>query len=201
MRKETRTQNKEGMKKGKEKEREKEKEKKREIENKESSKNYSSEEEIESREEENNIIYDDEKEEEKNSFLIQIRGISNQEIPATLDKLEESGVIVDINLLYTNANSVMSSKIYNIDTSRRNGNATDILIDLKEQWHQLKRAKEEKINIFSNYYSRPFWFSKYKYNEIIKHMIEKHKINTYKNEIPRNNKIKVSNHYLRVTGC
>ena len=47
--------------------------------------------------------------------------------------------------------------IYNINTSRRNGNATDILIDLKEQWHQLKKRKEEKINIFSNYYSRPFW--------------------------------------------
>ena len=33
--------------------------------------------------------------------------------------------------------------IYNINTSRRNGNATDILIDLKEQWHQLKKRKEE----------------------------------------------------------
>ena len=30
-------------------------------------------------------------------------------------------------------------------------------------------------------------------------MIRKHQINTYKNEIPRNNKIEVSNCYLRVT--
>ena len=30
-------------------------------------------------------------------------------------------------------------------------------------------------------------------------MIRKHQINTYKSEIPRNNKIEVSNHYLRVT--
>ena len=108
MRKETRTQNKERMKKGKEKEKEKEKEKKKEIENKESSENYSSEEEIGSREEEDNVIYDDKKEEEKNSLLVQIRGISNQEIPATLDKLEELGVIIDINLLYTNTNGAMS---------------------------------------------------------------------------------------------
>ena len=89
--------------------------------------------------------------------------------------------------------------IYNIDTSRRNGNTTNILIDLKEQWHQLKKRKEEKINIFSNYYSRPFWPLKYEYNKIIKHMIRKHQIKTYKSEIPRNNKIEVSNHYLRVT--
>ena len=30
-------------------------------------------------------------------------------------------------------------------------------------------------------------------------MIRKHQINTYKSEILRNNKIEVSNHYLRVT--
>ena len=89
--------------------------------------------------------------------------------------------------------------IYNINTTRRNGNATDILIDLKEQWYQLKKIKEEKINIFSNYYSGPFWPLKYEYNKIIKHMIRKHQINTYKSKIPRNNKIEVSNHYLRVT--
>ena len=34
-------------------------------------------------------------------------------------------------------------------------------IDLKEQWYQLKKIKEEKINIFPNYYSRPFWPLKY----------------------------------------
>ena len=107
MRKKTRIQNKEEMKKGKEKEKEKEKKQEKEIGNEESSKNYSFEEEIGSREEEDNIIYDNEKEEEKNSLLIQIRGISNQEIPATLDKLKESGVIIDINLLYTNENGVM----------------------------------------------------------------------------------------------
>ena len=77
------------------------------------------------------------------------------------------------------------AKIYNIDTSRRNGNATNILVDLKEQWHQLKGAKEEKINIFSNYYSRLLWFPKYKHIKAVKNMIKKHKINTYKNEIPR----------------
>ena len=32
-------------------------------------------------------------------------------------------------------------------------------------------------------------------------MIRKHQINTYKNEIPRNNKIKVSNRYSRVTNA
>ena len=113
MRKEIRTQNREGMKKGKGKEEEKEKEKEKEIENEESSENYSYKEEIESREEEDDIIYDDEKEEEKNSLLVQIRGISNQEIPATLDKLEELGITIDINSLYTNANGVMSWRATN----------------------------------------------------------------------------------------
>ena len=88
---------------------------------------------------------------------------------------------------------------YNINISRRTESATDILIDLKEQWYQLKKIKEEKINIFSNYYSRPFWPLKYEYNKIIKHMIKKRQIKTYKSEIPRNNKIEVSNRYLRVT--
>ena len=136
MRKETRTQNKEGMKKGKEKEKEKEKEKKKEIENEESSKNYLSEEEIESREEEDDIIYDDEKEEEKNSLLIQIRGISNQEIPATLDKLEESGVIIDINSLYTNANGVMSWRA----TNQKSWNNWNII---KGKWTGPGKAIEE----------------------------------------------------------
>ena len=36
---------------------------------------------------------------------------------------------------------------------------------------------------------------------MIKHMIRKHQINTYKNEILRNNKIEVSNCYLRVTNA
>ena len=32
-------------------------------------------------------------------------------------------------------------------------------------------------------------------------MIKKHQIKTYKSEIPRNNKIEVHNHYLRVTNA
>ena len=32
-------------------------------------------------------------------------------------------------------------------------------------------------------------------------MIKKHKINTHKNEILRNNEIKISNRYLRVTNA
>ena len=64
-------------------------------------------------EKKNDIIYDDKKEEKKNSLLVQIRGISNQEILATLDKLEESGVTIDINSLYTNTNGVMSWRVTN----------------------------------------------------------------------------------------
>ena len=142
-RKKQATRTKKERKKRKEKEREKEKKKEREIENKESSENYSFEEEIESREEENDIIYDDEKEEEKNSLLIQIRGINNQEIPATLNKLEESGVIVNINLLYTNANGVMSWRATN-QKLWNNWNT------IKGEWTEPGETIKESIPIHSN---------------------------------------------------
>ena len=134
-RKEIRTQNREGMK--------KEKEKEKEIENEESSENYSYKEEIESREEEDDIIYDDEKEEKKNSLLVQIRGISNQEILATLDKLEESGVTIDINSLYTNTNGVLSWRAMN-QKSWNNWNS------VKGKWTGPGKVVEESIPIRSN---------------------------------------------------
>ena len=151
MRKEIRTQNREGMKKGKEKEEEKEKEKEKEIENEESSENYSYEEEIESREEEDDIIYNDEKEEEKNSLLVQIREISNQEIPATLDKLEESGVTIDINSLYTNANRVMSWRVTN-QKSWNNWNT------IKGKWAEPEEVIGEIAFIWSTFlYKCSLW--------------------------------------------
>ena len=63
---------------------------------------------------------------EKNSLLIQIREISNQEIPATLDKLEELEVTININSQYTNVNRVMSWRAINQKSWNINYNPTQV---------------------------------------------------------------------------
>ena len=90
--------------------------------------------------------------------------------------------------------------IYKINTSKRTGSVVDILINLKEQWNQLKKLKEDQINLFSNYYSKSFHPSHYTHNKVAKYSIKEYQININKNkipitEIPRNNKTKVSKTY------
>ena len=72
----------------------------------EASQIYPSEDSSSTSEKEDEIFEDEEETEKENASFVQLKGLSTQEIPNALDRLEDLGVTVIINSQYTNANGI-----------------------------------------------------------------------------------------------
>ncbi len=109
----------------------------------EASRIYPSEDSSSTSEKEDEIFEDDEETEKEYASFVQLKGLSTQEIPDALDRLEALGVTVIINSQYTNANGVTSWRAQD-NTSRMNW------LENKDKWKGPGEILVEQTPLRSN---------------------------------------------------